>query len=115
MSIMSDMLANGLGMLQTAVGETVSYTPSGSSAVSCTALVTRYRKQLEDRNHTRGVRHEASVIILTTSVASPAAGDTITFDGMTWGVDGVQSKPPGAHTCSAVRWESVDHRGKNKV
>ena len=63
--------------------ETVSYTASGGSATNITAIVTREGSRLEP--YIRGEFTAVAIIeVMKSEVATPAHGDTYTFDSQTW-------------------------------
>jgi len=69
------------------MGETISYTPSGSDAVSRTAIVHLGESRIEDDDGGEYMLHPAEVTAYndaTTGIAAPAQGDTATFRSESW-------------------------------
>ena len=78
--------------------EEISYTASGSEAVTITAIVSAEDEVLESDESGRVVRREVTVVISTDSVqgiASPGLDDAFVVDGLTYEVRAVGRKVLG--------------------
>ncbi len=89
------------GIFSDEVAETVVYTPNGGTAVSVPGVVDRGEyKQEQTRNGVYLVK-TAAVLISAEDISTPDPdGDTITLDGLEWGVYGFE--PVGANIAYTV-------------
>lgn len=93
-------------------GQSVTYTPTGGSAVTRTGLFVEDRSSLEYGEDGRGEMGEATLTLrndATTGVASPAYGDAVTVGGESWLVSAV-STSGATHRLLLRRW-TADEKG----
>ena len=92
--------------------ETITYTPTGEAGVSVTAVVERLEGQSQDYVDGDAATYQAMVHVSVASVASPAVGDTVTFDGLDWAVVGMLPGDAGLHTLRVERSAPKERAGQ---
>lgn len=97
MSFIDDMLSTYDPIIDATLGDTVTYTPDGGSPASVVGIFDReYVDSLDATGWTP--RFEMAV----DAVTSPAAGDTLVFDGVTYTVRAVLLKEPDHNRTTLV-------------
>ena len=85
-------------------GESISYTPSGESAETITAIVHRQSYSQEPADDGRGVLRRCIVEIQAADVTPSETGDLVTFDGLTWAVMEVEGPKGGLYDVTVQRY-----------
>jgi len=102
--------------LNSAFGESVTYTPDGGAGVTRTVRIQRNGLQTDYDSDGKGYIRTARVIILrdgTTGVASPAIGDAITFDSLNWNVTAIEEQDGASTVITVSRFETVEKSKQN--
>jgi len=88
-STFDNAFAGVAAAFHTVFGAAASYMPAGGSATAVKLLIEDLTKQEAD-NQTggRGPRWHLTAVVLGTEIASPARGDSLTYDGRTYAVTG---------------------------
>ena len=96
-------------------GETVSYSAGGAAAKTITAFINRDPIGLEFYQDGDGEKKIAELEIstdATSGIASPAIGDTATFDSKTWVVNKVQKESIQAAATLTVMLYEISEKSR---